>query len=349
MLQRQYKPSKQIGQSQCGVSKVRKAAAKIFLAGEDLDWTGRRCLMYGIPIYAEITIIKDESQKHIASIIQNGSIEHISDLLNYSYTGEFNDYIRAGLYLWNKDICPVSGIRLIVKSSVPVAAGLGSSAAILNALFLSLSNYYKIDLNNSEIVRLGYKTEHDIIGSTVGKVDFYISLNHGVMLYENNGGHMNGDDSIDEAMCGDKCISINTNFKHTEILLVNTGKISRTIEVNSDRYRRFINKDPSFIKYLEITDSIVGEGVRAAQNNDLFEMGRLISEAHIAMSLYLRNSDHAIDDIVHLCDRNGAYGTKLTGSGKGGYVFSIIDSDRCSSLEKVLESYNIEYIKVPFI
>lgn len=303
-----------------------EAFAKIFLAGEDLDWTGRRCLMFALPLSTTVNISPSSDG---IKIRQYGKIEQNIDLSFFQYTGSPNDYIKAGLYLWNNEVCKIKDITIDIFTMIPIAAGLGSSAALLNALFTALSDYYQIDV---DICSLGYKTEHDIINAVVGSVDFYISAAKGkIMLYE-------------ALSNGVRIEFLDDTLRDIDILLLYSGNNSNTAEINKEKMRRFKAGDRDFQTYLEKTDDLVMEGYRAV--GDIENLGKVVTKAHKVMSRYLKNSTSYIDDLVQLCNDFGAYGSKLTGCGKGGYVYSLIEKGKATFLCQELESRRIPYMKV---
>lgn len=314
-----------------------KASARICLAGEDLDWTGGRSILYGLDLKLEVNIsMLDESADYIFinSNKVNGTMKiKLNDILNYKYTDSFYNYIIAGVRIFYKHYKNIKAMKIEIISEVPIKSGLSSSAALLVAFFKELFLRYNIKYDVNNIINLCYETEHYELNSTVGKMDFYSCLEgyKKILVY-------NGKD--------DKVNVLDFSFdRDVNTVLIYTGNSTSTKQVNISKNNRFIKKEFDFMYYLESGNKIVNEMIEQFNNKvDVNEIGKSITKYHTIMDKYLKVTNESINDCVKICLNMGALGAKLTGCGLGGYVFCLIKDDKLKNLLDELEKKKYDYI-----
>ena len=76
-----------------------------------------------------------------------------------------------------------SGISMTIRSDIPVAAGLGSSAAVSVATVASVGELFSGDLSQEKICEIAYEGERVVHGNPSG-VDNNISTYGGILRYE---------------------------------------------------------------------------------------------------------------------------------------------------------------------
>ncbi|MBE6050836.1 MAG: hypothetical protein E7214_09355 [Clostridium sp.] len=314
-----------------------KASARICLAGEDLDWTGGRSILYGLDLKLEVNIsMLDESADYIFinSNKVNGTMKiKLNDILNYKYTDSFYNYIIAGIRVFNKHHKNIKAMKIEIISEVPIKSGLSSSAALLVAFFKELFLRYNIKYDVSNIINLCYETEHYELNSTVGKMDFYSCLEgyKKILVY---------DGKVDKVNVLDFLFDSDV---HT--VLIYTGNSTSTKQVNISKNNRFMKKEVDFMYYLESGNKIVNEMIEQFNNKvDINEIGKSITKYHTIMDKYLKVTNESINDCVKICLNMGALGAKLTGCGLGGYVFCLIKDDKLKNLLDELEKKKYDYI-----
>jgi galactokinase len=96
----------------------------------------------------------------------------------------FGDYLRASLMALRELGYDVGCVNAIITSSVPVGAGLASSAALLVAFISALSELYGLGLGPREVAETAFKAENEVMGIPCGRLDQYTSAYGGVVLIE---------------------------------------------------------------------------------------------------------------------------------------------------------------------
>ncbi|MDH7478312.1 MAG: mevalonate kinase, partial [Candidatus Bathyarchaeota archaeon] len=76
-----------------------------------------------------------------------------------------------------------SGLNIEINSTVPVAAGLGSSAAVVAAVTMAVSNLLNVNISKEEVFRITYEAEKIVHGTPSG-IDPAIATFGGALLFQ---------------------------------------------------------------------------------------------------------------------------------------------------------------------
>ncbi len=103
--------------------------------------------------------------------------------IEYLKKGWFGNYFRAIVKILEKRGLSkkLRGMRVYVKSQVPVASGLASSAALEVAFATLLNKACKINYNQRELAELAYEAENVELGIPCGRLDQYGSTFGGII------------------------------------------------------------------------------------------------------------------------------------------------------------------------
>lgn len=209
-----------------------------------------------------------------------------------------------------------SGLDITLRSDIPIAAGLGSSAALCVATVASVGELLAGDLPLDKICELAYEGEKVVHGTPSG-VDNNISTYGGVLKYERGAGIERFE--LDESPA---FIIGNTMRKRSTKRLV-------------DRVRRLRDREPELVdRVIETIAQVSEEGLVALRDADLPKLGDLMNLNH-GLLASLGVSIARLDTMVHASRVAGAYGAKLTGAGGGGCMIALSDA---SSHEKVVKA-----------
>ena len=83
---------------------------------------------------------------------------------------DWGDYLRGAVYALSKRFKLKGGLKGVIKGSLPVG-GLSSSAAVLVAYVMALSEVNGIDLTQMEIIRITSEAEREYVGLNNGILD----------------------------------------------------------------------------------------------------------------------------------------------------------------------------------
>jgi len=94
----------------------------------------------------------------------------------------FSGYLRVAVKVLLEKGCGVRGFRAGIYSEVPIASGMGSSAALTASFIAALNALFELGLSESEIAEYAYIAEHDVLGIPCERLDQYGCVYGGVAL-----------------------------------------------------------------------------------------------------------------------------------------------------------------------
>jgi len=209
-----------------------------------------------------------------------------------------------------------AGLNIEINSAVPVAAGLGSSAAVIAAVTAAVGSLLKAKMSKEDVFRITCETEKVVHGTTSG-VDPAISTFGGALLFQ-----------------------MDTGFKPLEVkadipLVVGDTGVKRSTRVQVEKVRSVKENYPSLFEPLrKVAREIVLRAIDAFKENDLDTLGELMNINH-ALLYGMGVSDESLEWLINASRKAGALGAKLTGAGGGGCMIALARNER---LEQVLEA-----------
>lgn len=202
-----------------------------------------------------------------------------------------------------------SPLKITLGGDLYAASGVGASAASATAIARALNEYFACDYSEERINEIAYEGERGYHGKPSG-LDNTASVYGGLIWFlKNLDGGLNTFDMLKMQ-------------KPVELVLCNTGLTSSTKEVVAD-VRNFMDKEPE--KFLAITDEYAELALNAKTaliEGDMKTVGKLMFRNHELLQ-DINVSSRENDFLVDVALDNGAVGSKLTGTGRGGLVLAL--------------------------
>ncbi len=205
------------------------------------------------------------------------------------------------------------GLNVLVDSDIPVAAGLGSSAAVAVATIAATGKLLETSLSKEKICSIAYEAEKTVHEQPSG-IDNYISTYGGITIFRR----------------GEKFTPLEA--RANVILVIGNTKVSRStgllvrhVSELKEAYPKVINPIIKAIGRISVS------AANALQDGELKRLGELMNVNH-GLLYALGVSSEELDQLVYAARRAGALGAKLTGAGGGGCMIALVTPDK---LEKV--------------
>ncbi|MEM4757340.1 MAG: mevalonate kinase [Desulfurococcaceae archaeon] len=286
-----------------------KAPGKILLFGEHFVVKGKPALGIAVSRYAVVCIKHGKGEFFSKQI---GRIDHESkDMLL------FRTIIEKASERYSKKAVEIENVDVYIDSEIPLGAGMGSSAAVSVAFTHALLSYIGVDFSLSDVNEIAFEAEKRVHYRPSG-VDNTLSV-YGGLLYYQSGVFKR----LDLKLPG-----------NVEIVVVDTGLKRATGEVVRSVLERYDRVPVIMSKIYEAGEEIVNKALEYIKDANMIGLGELMLMNH-GLLWAIGVSCKECDEIVHEMIRQGAYGGKISGAGKGGVVIGLVDSSISS---KILES-----------
>jgi mevalonate kinase len=288
------------------------APAKIILLGEHAVVYGRPAIALPVTqVRARAVVEKGEEGKGIVIVA--------SDLRRTITMADKKSPLRAivASTLQHLGVGLEHDLKVTVKSSIPIARGLGSGASVSTATARALAKHFGIELTPGEVSRLVYEVEKLYHGTPSGIDNTVIAFQRPVFF------RRNGD--LDTFQVGRTLL----------LLVADTGVESPTSAVvDAVRQARKRYKE-KYEAVFDRVEELVLRARRAIELGDLEQVGRCMDQNHRLLQL-MEVSSPQLDTLVAGANRAGALGAKLSGAGRGGNMIALVTPRTCEPVKSAL-------------
>jgi len=287
------------------------APGKVILFGEHFVVYGVKAILCAINKRVTVTAEKIKEEKiSIKSDIGDLELE-----LNKPIS-EINSPLKPFYYLANKIIRNQStGIEIKIESDIPLGAGLGSSSACCVAGAAAISKLFS-EKTKKEILELAIEAEKTIFKNTSG-ADCTVCTYGGIIEYEKEKDFIK--------------IKSEPNFH----LIIANSNIKHSTESIVSKVKQFKNEDTErFSKLCNDESKLIEDVLQLLKENNIQKLGQKVVQNQKYLET-LGISNEKLKDMIKI-GQESSFGTKITGAGDGGCVFSLTDE---SNLENTINEF----------
>jgi mevalonate kinase len=198
-------------------------------------------------------------------------------------------------------------IKITVGGTLLAGSGVGASAASCVSLARALNEEFNLGYPIGEINRTAWQGEFPYHGVASG-VDNTASTYGGLLLFYLKNGQQHFE-------------KIHTP-KPFEIVLANSGVTVNTAALDEFIDQQKKNEPELFATRLKTLTAQVFEMKKALEAGDLNNVGKIMSKNH-KLLVDMEMSHETLDYLCRLALEKGAFGAKVTGGGRGGYMVSL--------------------------
>lgn len=243
-----------------------------------------------------------------------------------------------------------TGFDCIIKSELPIGAGISSSAALECGFAGGLNALFNLGLSKMEIVKLSQRAENNFVGSNCGIMDQFAS----VMSKKDHFIKLDCDSLeaqfIPAKLKNCKLLLINTNVSHNladsayntrrqecedsvAIIQKEYPKVHSLRQVNFEMLKEFEGKiAPIALKrccYVLEENERVTATEKALKKNDLKAAGAFMYASHRGLQHDYEVSCKELDFLVDFSEeKEYIYGSRMMGGGFGGCTINLIEADK---------------------
>jgi len=206
---------------------------------------------------------------------------------------------------------------LKVTSTIPVAAGLGSGAAVAVAIIRAFSSFLGHPLPDEQVNALAFEAEKILHGSPSG-------IDNTVVTYSQPVFFIKGQPT--------SRLSVRRAFT---IVIGDTGVTSPTRESVGD-LRRAWQTDPTHFEAMFESAGAIAQSARRAIEDGAIELLGPLMDANHGILRKMGVSCNELDNLVLVARQSGAWGAKLSGGGRGGNMIALAAPERAESIARSL-------------
>ena len=219
-------------------------------------------------------------------------------------------------------LCGISqtpDLEINILSTIPVASGLGSGAAVSVALIRALSSYLLHSLSDNEINEIAFEVEKLHHGTPSGIDNTVITYNKPVYFIKG------------------QPMEIFKVGRPFTIVIGDTGISALTKESVGDVRSLWLRDTVNFENYFNEIAQIALIGRRSIESGRPELLGELMDQNH-ALLQNLTVSSSELDRLVEAARSAGALGAKLSGGGRGGNMIALVEQPKAESVADALIS-----------
>lgn len=297
---------------------VSSAPGKVYLFGEHAVVYGEPAVPCAIERRARVTVERrddDRLRVHAEDLSLDGfTVEYSSETDETPDVNVSESLVAAGVGYIDAAVeqareaadAPEVGFDITVESEIPLGAGLGSSAAVVNAGIDAATRELGVELSSEEVAERAYQAELEVQDGEASRADTFCSATGGAVRVE-----------------GDDCRSLDAPDLPFVIGFDggagDTGQLVAGVRALREEYDFAADT-------VESIGDIVRSGEQALESGNIEELGRLMNFNHGLLEA-LGVSSRSLDNMVWAARDADALGAKLTGAGGGGCIVALDDTD----------------------
>ncbi len=284
---------------------IASAPAKVILFGEHAVVYGRHAVVSAINLRCYVKVERSDEIRIKSPIGITG--------LDF----KVHPYVSYAIERF-REVKPIRGVEVEIKSEIPIASGLGSSSAVTVAVLKALDGEFETGLGDEDIFEIAKKVELDVQGIGSGTDPFVATFGGTWLVPERK----------------------SINIKKFRILVVNTGEKSVTADMVKkvaelrEKYGEVVDK------IFDVIDAISLKSIDALEKGDVETISELLY-FNQCMLKSIGVSSKRIDETI---DRLKKFGisAKITGAGGGGCVIGIGSEESMLSALKEFGGFLVE-------
>jgi len=291
------------------------APGKIILFGEHAVVYGRPALAVPVTQVQAKATVSENSRGGI--MIEAPNINLSADLSSLAPDHPLVAVINSVFSTLSISTPPACTVYL--QSTIPVASGLGSGAAVSVAIIRALSAFLGQPLPDEQVNALAFEAERLYHGTPSGIDNTVVTYAKPVYFIKRKPVktfHVGAPFTI---MIGGTGISAPTKES--------VGAVQKLWEADKSRWEKVFTR----------VGEIVWNARQSIERGDIAELGRLMDANH-ALLQTMTVSSVELDQLVEAARKAGALGAKMSGGGRGGNMIALVEKENAPEVARALST-----------
>jgi len=327
------------------------APGRVNLIGEHTDYNGGFVLPFGIDRRTAMAVrMRDDRIVRFTTALPGHPVEVVeASLDDLAPTGltDWGAYVLGTVWAAGTAAeipAEARGFDATLASTVPIGAGLSSSAAVESVVAIAVDELWGLGLSRLELAKVGRKAENEAVGAPTGIMDQV------AVLFARDDAAVFLDcrdlvvESIDLRLTATGCavLVIDTRESHAHATggyaarRASCEAAAAALGVPSLREATLPallaagldDETTRRARHVVTENERVLETVAALRAGDIRDVGALLLASHASMRDDFEISTPALDLAVESVMAAGAIGARMTGGGFGGAAIAVVQADR---------------------
>ena len=281
---------------------------------------GEHAVVYGRPAIAvPVTQVKatasiDAARSGRGTTILSTDLARVLRLRDAAPDDPLAAIIRATLAHLDR---PEPDANITVHSTIPIASGLGSGAAVSASIVQALARFYERVIDEAAVSSLVYEVEKIHHGTPSGIDNTVVAYARPVYFVR------------------DRPIQTLALKRPITLAIGDTGVQSPTKIAVGDVRLAWEADRPRYERLFDEIGAIAERARAALESGDIESLGPLMDHNQALLREVGVSSD-ALERLVQTAKRAGAAGAKLVGAGRGGNMIALVDGTTQAAVERAL-------------
>ena len=342
-----------------------RAPGRVNIIGEHTDYNQGFVLPMAISAatYLAVGPRSDERIDAVAADLGRQGVITLNDC-DWDLSEPWLDYITGVAKELSAMNYPLSGANIVITSTLPIAAGLSSSASLEMAALKMFEAMGDFRLEDDEAAHLGQRVENDFIGVNSGIMDQFVirAAREGHALFLDCRGleiehvpvafqdamfvvtHTGVERGLTDSAYNERVAECREASEYLARVLERESATSlREFTVAELEAQRETMPDPLYrrARHVLTENARTIEACNAMKNGDAETLGELMNASHASLRDDYEVTGPALDAMTEIARTlPGCYGSRMTGAGFGGCAVSLAAKDGAQEFaESLMKAY----------
>ncbi len=268
----------------------------------------------------------------------------------------WSNYLRAIAAILQKEGVALSGLDVVTYGTVPIGAGLSSSASMLVAAGLMYTSAVGEEIDLKRLALLSQRAEREFVGVNVGIMDQFISAlgkrDHALFIDTRTLDY----EAVPLPASGVQIVIADTNKKRglvdseynnrrseceqaVKILKGFLPSITALRDVSIAEFEQYAHALPEVVckraRHVISENTRVLESITALKSGDIALFGELMNASHESLKDDYAVSCSELDALVTASRSvEGVFGSRMTGAGFGGCTVSLVADSAVNAFQE---------------
>jgi len=333
------------------------APGRVNLIGEHVDYAQGLCLPFAITQRTVVAAAaRPDARLRLRSRAERGGWEGRLDDVGPGSPAGWAGYTAGVLWALRAGGHPVGGIDLLVTDTVPLGAGLSSSAALECACALAVNDLFDLGLDSAggrrRLAAACQRAENDVVGAPTGGLDQAASLlataGHALLLDTRDGSTRQVPFAPADAGLG--LLVIDTRVRHRladgqyGARRASVERAAAALGLPSLRDATLADVETLDVDLVPRARHVVTEIARVRETVSLLDAGRLpeigpmLDASHTSLAHDYAVSCAELDLAVDAARSAGALGARMTGGGFGGSAIALVPLEESDAVRAAVRA-----------